>query len=320
VFEWLTTTFDGGREYFGFHNALFLPGVLDALDPEEQMTRVQAKAYLANNARKVEGAFLNMVFFNRDRNSRTRRDEFDEDADLEELYPGCTRREWIANGKCDGVIPPRTFDMDGSVVPMADRDRAETLAELSHPLSNTGLAPRQSSCDRTESLNRQLLAFETAIGVYNAISIAVAAAHFADTALLANALLVESAPLIATLGLLYFAGAMAVNYCNTYNACNGMPDSVVRVVAALTSTARDGKLGNIKLHPGPLVNALKPLARYSGLLRSAIALEILNVAQDYYKKALSCCETNCEGVICRQTSLGCILSYSSAANLDCAAN
>ncbi|KAH8587146.1 hypothetical protein B0O99DRAFT_747777, partial [Bisporella sp. PMI_857] len=73
VFEWLTT-FDGSREYFGFHNAMFLPGVMEKLDAEEQMARIQAQSYFANNARRVEGVFLNMVFFTHERNSGRRRD------------------------------------------------------------------------------------------------------------------------------------------------------------------------------------------------------------------------------------------------------
>lgn len=116
--ERLTAYFDGGKEYFGFHNAVFLPGVIESFNATEQLARIAATQYFANNAHKVEGVILNMIFFSYNADETlAKRDE--------EIYPGCARKEWISKGYCEGVIPPRSWDMDGSVLPMKDRDRSK---------------------------------------------------------------------------------------------------------------------------------------------------------------------------------------------------
>jgi hypothetical protein len=91
MFEWLTAHFDGGREYFGFHNAVFLPGIIETLNATEQRARIAASQYLANNARGIEGVILNMVFFSyRIGGTVSKRDD-----SSEEIYPGCSRRECL---------------------------------------------------------------------------------------------------------------------------------------------------------------------------------------------------------------------------------
>lgn len=118
--SWLSDYFNAGTEYYGLHNAVFKPGVAEAINGTEQEIRVQASEYLGKNAQTVEFVLLSMVFFSYSNNGPL--DKRSGSSEDEELYPGCTRKEYIANGFCEGVIPPRRWDMDGRVVPMKDRD------------------------------------------------------------------------------------------------------------------------------------------------------------------------------------------------------
>jgi hypothetical protein len=112
-----TTPFQGDLQYFGLHNAIFIPGMVDTINGSIEQGKKELGEILANNARRVEGTFLNMLFFSYDDTS-----SLSKRSDEDEVYPNCTRRDWVIDG-CKGVIPPREFDLAGTVVPMKDRDK-----------------------------------------------------------------------------------------------------------------------------------------------------------------------------------------------------
>lgn len=94
---------------------------METLNSTVQMARIAASQYFVNNAQRVEGVLLNMIFFSYKIDDRlSKRDDT-----KEEIYPGCSRRECTSSGHYEGVIPPRAWDMDGSVIPMKDRGRGE---------------------------------------------------------------------------------------------------------------------------------------------------------------------------------------------------
>jgi hypothetical protein len=114
-----TTPFNGGKEYLGLHNPIFIPGVANSINGTIEEAKNELNSLLGNNLRKSEGVFLNMVFFTFGSSlGLSKRSEDDE------IYPGCQRRTWVIDGKCEGVIPPRKFDLAGAVLPMAERDRS----------------------------------------------------------------------------------------------------------------------------------------------------------------------------------------------------
>lgn len=119
----ITTPFSGSTEYFGLHNAIFIPEVAEAIDGTVQEAILELGVILANNAHRVEGVFLNMIFFtygSSEDSGFAKRSSDPEDM----IYPDCSRRDWVVNG-CPDVIPPRDFDRAGKVVSMKDRDRGE---------------------------------------------------------------------------------------------------------------------------------------------------------------------------------------------------
>lgn len=121
AFSWMTYYFEGSNEYFGFHNPIFQPGVAENLDMKKQSQRFLASQYLAQNIRRAEGVMLSMIFFtyNADDEPISKRSK-----DYE-IFPGCSRHEWILKGKCEGVVPPRAYDLNGKFVSMKDRDQSE---------------------------------------------------------------------------------------------------------------------------------------------------------------------------------------------------
>lgn len=191
----------------------------------------------------------------------------------------------------------------------------ETTNSLSHPLENTGLIRQvASNCPQIGILEGQQLLFETAIALYNDVSIAIAATNVFESIALATALEIEAAPLLATLGITYFAAAAMVNSCDVFQTCNGLPDSLVAVVKIINGALASGKISTFPLVPG-----LKPIAGYAGAAGSLFTFAMLKIGQSYFKKAEACCATNCAGAVCQQAGLGCVLTFSSQATLDCAA-
>lgn len=121
-----TTAFNGGKEYFGLHDAAFIPGVADWINGTLEEGKKELGLLLGHRHRKSEGVFLNMVLYSYGTSlgagASHKRAVGDDDGGDEEVYPGCKRREWIIYGGCKGVVPPREFDLAGEVVPMKDRD------------------------------------------------------------------------------------------------------------------------------------------------------------------------------------------------------
>jgi hypothetical protein len=127
----VTTSFNGGKEYFGIHDVVFMPGVAQTINGTLEEAKKEFRLLLGTTLRKAEGVFLNMILFTW--GSKLGLERRADASFEEEVYPGCPRREWILNGGCEGVIPPREFDLAGSVVPMPERDRCRSPP--SNPLS-----------------------------------------------------------------------------------------------------------------------------------------------------------------------------------------
>src|SRR6266536_2498031 len=78
---------------------------------------------IGNNMHKSEAVFLNMALYTYGSSlgsslglkKRTVEDE---------VYPGCPRRTWIKSGPCEGIIPPRAYDLAGSILPLKERDHS----------------------------------------------------------------------------------------------------------------------------------------------------------------------------------------------------
>ncbi len=117
-----TTPFNGGKEYFGVHDAIFIPGVARTINGTIEEFKKDLAAIFGTGMRKAEGVFLNMVFFTYGTPLGLHKRSLD---DEEEVFPGCKRRTWVLEGKCEGVIPPREYDLAGTFLPMKERDRRE---------------------------------------------------------------------------------------------------------------------------------------------------------------------------------------------------
>lgn len=122
LFQYMFSYYDGSKEYFGIHNAIFMPGVAENINGTVNEVRVEFASIIGNNGLRGEGAFLNMVFFNYVSPPETKRS-----SNVDEIYPGCPRREFVLKGECAGVIPPREFDRAGRVLSMKERDYRKYL-------------------------------------------------------------------------------------------------------------------------------------------------------------------------------------------------
>ena len=117
-------TFDGGKEYFGIHNSIWIDEVRAEINGTEQQERAELQAIFMNNARKLEATMLHIVFFDYDESPEPDMKRRDNE---NEIYPGCDRQKWLLKGSCPGVIPPRSWDLTGTVIPMKDRDSCKYL-------------------------------------------------------------------------------------------------------------------------------------------------------------------------------------------------
>jgi len=106
------------------HDAVFIPGVAQSLNGTFEEAKKELNILLGTSIRKAEGVFLNMIFFTYGTPLGSNLHKRSVVGD-EEVYPGCKRSVWIIEGKCEGIIPPREFDLAGEILPMKDRDRSK---------------------------------------------------------------------------------------------------------------------------------------------------------------------------------------------------
>ena len=106
IVSFLTTPFDSERQQFGFHNAILIPGTVERLNTSHELVKQNLGQTFMSNARKLEGVFLNMVFFDAEPGS-----EFELQRARKEIFPGCAREEWMMRGKCEGVETPKQYDL-----------------------------------------------------------------------------------------------------------------------------------------------------------------------------------------------------------------
>ncbi|KAI9781832.1 MAG: hypothetical protein M1839_005624 [Geoglossum umbratile] len=293
--EWLSATFDGGNEYFGLHNALFLEGVTDLLNGTEQRARAEFAHIFQNNARNFEGIFLNMVFFSDGQVNGNAKRTTDPVLD-EEVYPGCTRREWIMKGQCSGVVPPREYDLNGKVKPMKDRDYEEKGNSYFQSLENRGLALRASTCHSSDTIHNELIAVEGAKGLIDLGSLAILAINLGALALEGSAIAAGGFAALAVLGFLIF--------CEDFNACNGVPPSLRKLGRLFVSRGASGKISAV-----PLAEGLAPFAS-NALFVGQLLNVLLSGVDDYLKAADGCCQANCNSLVCQQAGSGCVLNWS----------
>ncbi|KAK3384105.1 hypothetical protein B0T24DRAFT_715869 [Lasiosphaeria ovina] len=293
VLSFATQHFDPSREYLGVHDVTLIPGVARSLNTTVQEARKELGLIFNRNARKMEGVFLNIVFFNYKIDPKLKR-SVEEDGDV---YPGCPRRTWVIHGECPGVIPPRGFDMAGTVLSMKDRDKMEVLGAL---------ASRDTGC-------------ESAIrSIHNKVTDFKAAEFWADqlTGFVAIvtplALAASSSAAIPVGGLVFGIVGMAVvsmmATCKLYNTCSGIPPFLLDASKAFYANPTLQGFQNVV----PYVTAPPPWVNSVGWVAAGLDFYmdyIFEHAANSYRQAETCCEQNCASAVCAQASLGCLLTW-----------
>ncbi|KAI9852092.1 MAG: hypothetical protein M1838_001889 [Thelocarpon superellum] len=321
LITYATSYFDGSKEYFGLHNPVFVGGVAESINGTLEEARLELGLTMANNAARAEAVFLNMIFFAPLSSTTTSKRSVDD----EEVYPGCTRREYVMKGSCDGVLPPRHYDLAGRFMPMKDRDQRLNRRDL----DNTRLVLRDSSCDAQQnSLVSDIQYVQTARALFSLAFDYVATAGLLPLATEVGgtvALVINAYALLEMLILSFLAE------CAVFNTCNGLPPAIVAIAKDI-ATAQAGVAAAFlydKAGAKGLITFLRNLiseeavgvftaanagALGAGVLAGglgAIIDSLLSNAQKYYEGALGCCQANCDSSTCLQASPGCFLHFGS---------
>lgn len=244
------------------------------------------------------------------------------------------RRTWIKSGPCEGIIPPRAYDLAGSILPMKDRDQSmhtyvlsfdvadevavEVLAELSEAQYSRDLVMRDSCINLENSIRNAINNFEMAKALFDTAFIALNGGA-------AIGLFFELAPGAISAGIIITAAAAvyimleAMASCRAFNTCNGWPPSLIAVAGSVWGTA------GVSSGVSPFLAALakdQAWEKWSKLLTDGIkplqlGLTAANIYGDvilgdaikYNQAALACCQgSNCASAVCQQAAAGCLLS------------
>lgn len=182
----------------------------------------------------------------------------------------------------------------------------------SHPLENTGLAIRDSSCSNANSIQNTLNDIEAALSLINVFDetalIIIWAPALADL-ILASTLGGTAIALVGATALVLLAVLLA---CGATQNCKDIPSVLAGFAQLVATTAGGAAIANWG-------GATEALTAGVGSL-SAIAVLLLDFERTYLQDALQCCAVNCGGSVCQQAGLGCILTlHTDGKGLDCAA-